>query len=424
MIVISSEYLDRNWTLLSNNGALPTTFSDWDDGDAYTLTEIGKLPSKTLAEGLITLHDDVTEDYSVIVQFKQTNNSDTPANYQSPDGVAYEAIGKVEKNGDFVISDVRIENINENIDHRRRGILESNLLKDRTVLVVGLGTGGITVSQELAKAGVGKFILIDHDRLEVGNIARHSAGLSFVGRRKAAAAKDLIQEIDPTINIEIHLVKADTENQVLVRNAVEKSDLVICATDNRPSKLFINTICVDLKKTVLFGGAFRRAYGGQVVRVKPHQSACFQCFVLSMPGNEADREISSQENADAIAYSDMPVAIEPGLSMDVAPIALMVSKLALQELIIGKESGLHILDEDFEANWYLWINRPEPDTQYASLPPLSHSADEQWTILRWYGIELPREEHCPTCGDFEAGMRSQYQLDSEPESLPTLPKQT
>lgn len=424
MIVISSEYLDRNWASLNSDAQLPTTFSEWDDGDAYTLAEIGKLPSKTIVEGLITLQENVTESYPIIIQLKPLKEADTPGDYQSPDGVAYEVIGKQKKNGDFVTSDVRIESIDENIGHRRRGILETNLLKDKTILVIGLGTGGITVAQELAKAGVGGFVLIDHDRLEVGNLARHSAGISFVGRRKVAAAKDLIQEIDPNIHVEIHTVKADTDHQTLVRNAVEQSDLVICATDNRPSKLFINTICVNLNKTVLFGGAFRRAYGGQVVRVKPHQSACFQCFVLSMPEDEADREISSQEDADAIAYSDMPVAVEPGLSMDVAPIALMVSKLALQELIIGKESTLHMLDEDFEANWYLWINRPEPNTQYASLPPLSHSADEQWTILRWYGVELSRVDHCPTCGDFEAGMREQYQLDSEPESLPTLPKQT
>ena len=424
MIVISSEYLDKNWELLNSDGSLPTTFSKWDGGDTYTLAEIGRLPSSSLVEGVVTLREEILETYPVVIQLSPSITPGTSTDYSAPDGNAYSVIGNTKNSIGFITSEVRIENIYEKLDQRRRGILESYLLKGKVVLIIGLGTGGIVTAQELAKSGVGEFILIDHERLEVGNISRHSAGISFVGRRKVAAAKDLIQEIDPSINVRVHPIRADAAHQEIIKSEIEQADLVICATDNRPSKLFINTICVELDKTVLFGGAFRRAYGGHIIRVKPYKSACFQCFVMSMPDEEADREISSQEEADAIAYSDMPVAVEPGLSMDVAPIALMVAKLSLQELIIGKKSTLHMLDEDFEASWYLWINRPEPETQYASLPPLSHSADEQMTILRWYGIELLKEEHCPTCGDFEAGIRAQYQLDSGPESLPTTQKKS
>ena len=98
----------------------------------------------------------------------------------------------------------------------------------------------------------------------------------------------------------------------------------------------------------------------------------------------------------------------------------MVAKLALQELLNGKESTLHILNEDFKANLYKWGNRPEPDTEYASCPPLSDSIDEI-TILRWYGIYLDKESGCPTCGDFEAAMREQYSLDDGMGILPFKP---
>jgi len=140
-----------------------------------------------------------------------------------------------------------------------------------------------------------------------------------------------------------------------------------------------------------------------------------------MPDTEADHEVSSQEDAAAIAYSDRPVAVEPGLSIDVAPIATMVSKLVLQELILGETSTLEILKKDLDAGWYLWINRPEPGTKYASMPPLSESSDEM-TILRWYGIYLDQEPGCPTCGDFIKSLRVQYGLNganrNEPEVRP------
>jgi len=419
MITITTEYLDANWKAIAENSFLPTQFSEWDDGDAYTLAEIGTLPSQKVAFGAIALEDVQLSQFSIIIRLHQHPGNDSgPNHYRCPDGTVYELTAENVKDGLVKSVPVRVEDMAKNLSARRLGLLETDLLKDRTVLIVGLGTGGITVAIELAKSGVDRVMLVDHDRLEIGNIMRHSAGISFVGRQKVAAARDLILETNPLGAVETYAVKANDENKELLRTLIERADLVICATDNRPSKLLINSLCVDAKKCVIFGGAFRRAYGGQVLRVRPGESACYHCLVIYMPEAEADREISSQEDADSIAYSDRPVAIEPGLSMDVAPISIMLSKLALQELISGRESTLHMLDKDFDANLYRWGNRPEPDTDYASCPPLSKSIDEI-TILRWYGVYLEKDPGCPTCGDFEKNIRKQYGIEPGMGSLPT-----
>ena len=68
----------------------------------------------------------------------------------------------------------------------------------------------------------------------------------------------------------------------------------------------------------------------------------------------------------------------------------------------------------------VWLNRPEPDTKYAGLPPLSDSSDDEMTILRWYGVFLDREEGCPVCGDFTAAVKRQY--DVVLEEMPSLPE--
>ena len=96
----------------------------------------------------------------------------------------------------------------------------------------------------------------------------------------------------------------------------------------------------------------------------------------------------------------------------------MVTKLALMELVADKQTSLSILKKDYEAPWYLWLNKPEPGTQYASLPPLSESSDEM-TINRWYGIYFDRDPACPVCGDFISTIAASYGLD--PASLGTLP---
>ena len=51
------------------------------------------------------------------------------------------------------------------------------LLAQKRVGIVGLGSGGGFVALSLAMSGVGKFVLIDDDTLEDGNVVRHVADL-------------------------------------------------------------------------------------------------------------------------------------------------------------------------------------------------------------------------------------------------------
>lgn len=417
MITITSEYLNENWGIFATNSILPITLSVWDEGDVYTLSSLGSIPSQKVALAAIVLGEKKVTDFPIVVRLHKLSDTTKTFNYQSPEGDRYNVSAERSSSGVIESMEIKVVGLIKDLALRRNGLIETDLLKDSSVLIIGLGTGGIQIALELAKSGVGKFKLIDPDRLEAGNVGRHHAGISFVGRKKVNVAKDLILDKNPFAQVETFPVFASEENKEMLIPIIENIDLIICANDNRQNKLFINSLCLAVKKPAIFAGAFRRAYGGQILRVRPGESACYHCFVLAMPEREVDQEISSEENAQEIAYSDMPVSVEPGLSMDVAPIGIMASKLALQELIKGKESTLHILDKDFEANWYFWINRPEPKTDYASLPPLSESGPlskngNDMTILRWYGVYLEKDQGCPTCGDFSKVLREQYSLDS------------
>jgi hypothetical protein len=120
---------------------------------------------------------------------------------------------------------------------------------------------------------------------------------------------------------------------------------------------------------------------------------------MLLPEQAMDQEISSRRAAEGLAYTDRPVAIEPGLSTDIAPISLMVVKLVIQELLKDSETTLRSLDEDLVAPWFIWLNRREQNTQYESLEPLEYNVDGMH-VLRWYGIAVERHPACPVCGDF------------------------
>ena len=77
-------------------------------------------------------------------------------------------------------------------------------------------------------------------------------------------------------------------------------------TDSRTSKLLVNQLCME---GISWGA-----------REEPF----YQCFVAAMPDEASDVEVSTGADAEAIAYSDRPVAVEPGLSLDVLPLRHML----------------------------------------------------------------------------------------------------
>jgi molybdopterin/thiamine biosynthesis adenylyltransferase len=420
---LSSQWLSDQWGTIMRTRMLPIRFSSWDDGDALTQCDLGPQPASPIVEGVVLLGEETTPPNGTQLRFiLRTGNGPVSeaSTFVAPDGSVHHAVGCQRVNGNEEPLETNFVDVQPELA-LRRSLLETKILNDKTVLCIGLGTGGAYAAIELAKCGVGHFILVDQDRLSVGNVVRHPGGVSQVGRLKVNVVRDLIHEKNPDAQVATHPVEVTHENRETIKALIAQADVVICGTDNRPSKLLINRLCIEAGVVAVYGGAFRRAYGGQVLRVRPKQSPCHECFVAAMPDEASDVEISSTADAAAIAYSDRPVAVEPGLSLDVSPIANMVTKLALLELLADKKTSLSILSRDFDAPWYLWLNRPEPGTQYAGLPPLSESSDEM-TINRWYGIYFERDSECPACGDFISALAASYGLDlASLENLPAAP---
>ena len=73
-------------------------------------------------------------------------------------------------------------------------------------------------------------------------------------------------------SVTIHPVAVTAENLETIRPLIAAADVVICGTDSRPSKLLLNRLCIEENVVAVYGGAFRRAYGGQVLRVRPKTS--------------------------------------------------------------------------------------------------------------------------------------------------------
>ena len=76
-------------------------------------------------------------------------------------------------------------------------------IQSSKVAVFGIGGVGSYVVEALARAGIGSFILVDHDLVSISNINRQLIALhSTVGRPKVIVAKERILDVNPNASVE------------------------------------------------------------------------------------------------------------------------------------------------------------------------------------------------------------------------------
>jgi molybdopterin/thiamine biosynthesis adenylyltransferase len=286
---------------------------------------------------------------------------------------------------------------------RSRGLLETDTLAKKKVAFFGLGSGGGIIAVELAKAGVGHFMLYDFDRFENGNICRHVLGTESLGRYKTKAIRDAILNRNPFAKVETFEIDIEQHLDTVIVNT-STCDLIIAATDTTSSRFVANDIALKTRVPALFGRAFTRARGGDILRVRPNDPEC-PCLACVWDGLRLQsEEISNvrQAQTEYPAYSDDPIEIlksnntlvEVGLCADILPISVMMLKLALVELVGPSSEGMAALYQELKFSYYIWANRREGFSQGFS----AFGTDRlKPCIMQWLPSGLKKKDSCLVC---------------------------
>ena len=111
-----------------------------------------------------------------------------------------------------------------------------------TVAICGLGGLGSSIAISLARAGIGKLILIDFDRVDITNLHRQQYKANQIGMVKTDALSDNLKEIAPYIDIESHTVRITDNNAV---ELLKDADIICEAFDNAECKAMLTNLVLE-----------------------------------------------------------------------------------------------------------------------------------------------------------------------------------
>ena len=135
----------------------------------------------------------------------------------------------------------------------RHGMELHNRFSAATVAICGLGGLGSNIAVALVRAGIGKLLLIDFDRVDITNLHRQQYKANQVGRYKTVALAENLSEIAPYTEIKTVTAKITEEN---FADLLKEADLVCEAFDNAEAKaMLVNGVLEQLPNCYLIAAS-------------------------------------------------------------------------------------------------------------------------------------------------------------------------
>ena len=277
-----------------------------------------------------------------------------------------------------------------NLFSRNTGLLESSIMLDKTAVLIGVGSVGSFAAMELARSGVGRFVLIDTDTLEIHNICRHQCGFEDLGRYKVDAVRDRILNINPhaevlTYRLPVQRVPKDELKALLGRDTI-----IIGGGDNRASAEYGCLLACETDSTFVATCCWTRAFAGEVFYWQSgHGLSCYRCALGGLVS--ADRP-DSHANYFGEDGEEESLAFEPGVAADIDFVTIVALKAAL-DLLNRDNPGYtpRVINHLRQYTWICNTNEVKVGGERAAMftNPLQITTT----------LKVHRDGNCPYCGD-------------------------
>lgn len=250
----------------------------------------------------------------------------------------------------------------EAIFQRPKDYLEDkySMLEEKKIIIIGLGSLGSKIAEELARNGIKHFALYDFDIYKPENVARHIGALSLIGKPKVEVVATVLKDIAPEIKVESFVGNPLQPNLILefIKKLTE-FHLVVIAIDSPSDENEINRQCIIHKIPAIYSVCLEHAHYGRIFRVIPGETACYECIHSHI--EHFPNIFPSYESLGSVPKEQSPYYHPgvPGLNLDIWEIALKTVRLCLQTLARGNPPQEKIPDSPFDhiliSNYNGWI---------------------------------------------------------------------
>ena len=124
----------------------------------------------------------------------------------------------------------------------RHGAELQGKISSATVAICGLGGLGSNIAIALARSGIGKLILIDHDRVDLTNLHRQQYKANQIGMYKTDALCENLREFAPYLVIEAHNAYLTEDNAI---EFIKEADIICEAFDDAEAKAMLVNLILE-----------------------------------------------------------------------------------------------------------------------------------------------------------------------------------
>ena len=141
----------------------------------------------------------------------------------------------------------------------RHGKERQKAFLNATVAICGLGGLGSNIATALTRAGIGRLILIDFDKVDITNLNRQHYKMSQIGMPKTESCLENLRDISPYTEIEIHTIKLTEEN---IPELLGNADIICEAFDKADQKaMLVNTVLETFPDKYMLSGTGMAGFG-------------------------------------------------------------------------------------------------------------------------------------------------------------------
>ena len=170
---------------------------------------------------------------------------------------------------------------------KKVGIAGQKKIQQAKVLIIGMGGIGCPLLTYLASAGICNIGIVDHDKVEIGNLNRQILFNSAdIGKYKVVQAKSKISKVYKKIKIKNFKFKVSPKN---IKSIFKSYDIICDGTDNFDTRYLINDYCKKNKK-ILISAAISRFDGHLFKYNFKKKGPCLRCFMPEQPLEENNCE--------------------------------------------------------------------------------------------------------------------------------------